>query len=69
LGGFTRTSESISYWQITCSIDYTNNIIRKDFGGDFERHQHSSFGDQVCHQLWTTIKNGAKHQKIHLKID
>ncbi len=53
---------------MTCLVDYTNYLTRKGFGGDFERHHHSSFGDQVLNQLGTTIEDYAKHQKIHLKI-
>jgi len=67
LGWFTTIGKSIGYWHATCSIDYTNNITREDFGGDFERHQHSNFGDQVCNQLGATLEDYAKHQKIHFQ--
>jgi hypothetical protein len=54
---------------VICSINYTNYLTRKDFGGDFERHQHSSFGNQIRNQVGTTIADRAKHQNIHLKFD
>ncbi len=54
---------------MTCLVDCTNYLIIKDFGGDFERHHHSSFGDQVRNQLGTTIEDCATHQKIHLKTN
>jgi hypothetical protein len=38
LGSFTRTYESINYWQATYSFDYTNKDTKEDFGRDFERH-------------------------------
>ncbi len=50
------------------SIDYTNDITRKDFGRNFEKHQHSSFGDQVCNQFGTILEDYARHQKIHFQI-
>jgi len=46
---------------MTYSIDCTNDITRKDFGRDFERHQHSSFGNQICNELGTTIEDYARH--------
>jgi hypothetical protein len=44
-----------------CSIDYTNYLTRKDFGGNFEKHLHPSFRDQIHNQLGTTIEDCAKH--------
>ncbi len=69
MGGFTKTNESTSYWQVICSIDYTNYLTIKDFGRDFEKHQHSNFRDQICNQLGTTIEDCARHQNIHLKFE
>jgi len=69
LGGFNETNESTGYWQVICSIDYKTTLLEKDFGGDFEKHQHSSFRNQVRYQLGTAIEDCAKHQKIHLKSD
>jgi hypothetical protein len=68
LGRFTRTNKSIGYWQANYSIDYTNDITRKDCGGNYEKHQHSSFGDQVCNQFGTILEDYARHQKIHFQI-
>ncbi len=51
-----------------CSIDYTNYFTRKDFGRDFEKHQHSNFRDEVRNQLGTIVEDYARHQKIHLKL-
>jgi hypothetical protein len=53
---------------MTYLVDYRDYLTRKDFGGDFERHQHSSFGNQVRIQLGTTIEDCVIHQKINLKI-
>jgi hypothetical protein len=52
---------------VICSIDYTNYLTRKDFGGDFEKHQQSSFKDQVRNQFGTIMEACAKHQNIHFK--
>jgi hypothetical protein len=41
---------------------------RKDFGRDFERHWHSSFGNQVCDKLGTTLEDCARHQVVHFSI-
>jgi len=60
LGQFTRIYKSTSY--------RPNDVTKEVFGGDFERHQHLSFGDQLCNQLGTTLEDCAKNQKINFQI-
>jgi hypothetical protein len=62
---FIKISKSTSYSQAIGSIDYINDIIIKDFWGDFERYQHSILRDQGSNWLGTTIEDCGRQQKIY----